>query len=73
MRSRTPDLPALFTIERRSAPLARERFLSTAEDGGKCWSDTIDTFVDAAAAETYRDCRMGRHAADAVVVRHTVH
>ncbi len=31
------SLAARFTIERRSAPLARGRFLSTAADGGKCW------------------------------------
>lgn len=68
-----PTLPARFTIERRSRPLCRRRFLSTAEDGGKCWSDTVDTFVSARAATSYRDQRMGAHANDAVVVRHTVH
>ena len=66
------ELPARFTIERLSAPLTRHRFLSTAEDGGKCWSDTVDSFVDAEAAETYREQRMGHHAADAAVIRHTV-
>ncbi len=66
-------LPARFTIERRSAPLSRRRFLSTAEDGGKCWSDTVDVYKTAFAAATYRDQRMGQHGDDAVVVRHTVH
>lgn len=64
---------ARFTIERRSAPMARYRFLSTAEDGGKCWSDTVDHFASASAAKAYRKQRMGRHAIDAVVVEHTVH
>ena len=67
-----PSLPARYTIERRSAPLARRRFLSTAEDGGKCWSDTIDAFVTENAAKAFREQRMGRHASDAVVVRHTI-
>ncbi len=66
------DLPARFTIERRSAPLSRWRFLSTAEDGGKCWSDAVDSYIDAEAAEAYREHRMGHHADDAAVVRHTV-
>jgi hypothetical protein len=66
-------LPARFTIERKSRPLSRRRFLSTAADGGKCWDDTVDTFVNERAARSYLDQRLGAHANDAVVVRHTVH
>ena len=66
-------LSARYTIERRSAPLSRRRFLSTAEDGGKCWSDTIDVFRTSRMAETYIDQRLGTHGHGAVVVRHTVH
>ena len=66
-------LPARYTIERRSAPLSRWRFLSTAADGGRFWGAKIDSYASATAARAYHEQRMGPHAADAVVVAHTVH
>ena len=66
-------LPARYTIERRSAPLSRRRFLSTASDGTPRWNDTVDVFRTARYAETFIDQRLGAGGHDAVVVRHTVH
>ena len=70
---KTAALKVRFTIERKSAPLSRRRFLTTGNDGGKIWSDGVDVFLSREAATAFVDQRMGRAASDAVVVRHTLH
>ena len=72
---RTPDLPARFTIE-RADDASLKRFLAVADDGDLLWAGPayrISVFATEAKAEGFRRHRMGSAAADAVVVRRTVH
>ena len=69
------DLPARFIIERLGKPLSPRRYLGIDDDGRRCWMSgaaPFATFGSAGAAQAFRRFRMGGHAADAVVVRHTI-
>ena len=72
----SPRLPARFTIQRKSAPHSPRRYLAITDQGEAGWAGAEAPFVVFAsegAAKAYRRFRMGWHASDAVVVRHTIH
>ena len=68
-------LAARFTIQRLGEPSSPRRFLAITDEGMKGWSNGLTgvaVFKDRAAADDFHRYRMGEHADDAVVVRHTV-
>ncbi len=70
------DLPARYTIEQKSDPCGLFRYLAVTSGGDLAWCAPvgfINVYASERAAEDYRRFRMGAHADDAVVVRHTVH
>ena len=70
------DLPARFTIENAHDPLGSARYLAVTDEGRLAWCEPfgrINVFDCEKRATDFRDFRLPFHAADAVVVRHTVH
>ncbi len=66
----------VYTIERRSTPPSRHRYLGVLATGEPRWAELsapFRLFGSKSAANTFRRTRMRGHAADAMVVRHTVH
>ncbi len=71
-----PDRPARFAIHRRKQPHPLPQYAGASDEGAlvwlQGWTAAFD-FPSADAALDFINARMGDHAADARVERHTIH